>query len=289
MRGRVESGTVAAFSALPLVRAAQLSGSMMMTMVGFTRLAAAGGVALLLAACASDGTKKAAEVDPNSVVARAEMMQPAVTRLPPKPARPPRAALCLTSDELRAEEVIQFHSRLMVVALTCRTQRADVDLYRTYMEFTQRHQDVIRRSEQTLIDRLRRTGWQNPGPRFDNWRSKVANELSTDAARGGLRAFCTAAAEELLEAAKLPPGEFSPDVIPATYAMPAVDNALCSTSTPRPAATKAAVKPGGTAAPAANKTVESKPKSVPPAATPRPAAQAKPTAPASGPSTAAPR
>lgn len=238
----------------------------------FAGLAIAGAI---LGGCAAGGPKPAAELDPNSAAARAALMQPAVTRLPPKPVRPPREKLCLSESELQAEEVIQFHSRLMVVALTCRSQRADVDLYRAYMEFTERHQDVIRRSEQVLIDRLRRSGWANPAPRFDNWRSKVANELSIGAAKGGLRAFCTSAADEILEAAKLAPGEFTPAVIPASYAMPGVDAALCSAA--RPAAAKAgpAAQNAGVAAARAG---ESKPKAAAPAPAARPAAPAKPAA-----------
>lgn len=225
-------------------------------MISPLKIASLAVLALGLAACEA-GPKKTAEVDPNSVVARSEMMLPAVVRVP----RPPREAMCLTPAELEAEEIIQYHSRLMVVALTCRTQRLDVDLYKTYMEFTQRHQGVIRSSEQTLIERLRRTGWPNPAPRFDNWRSKVANELSIDAARQGLKAFCASAPQEILDAAQLPVGGFKPEIIPASYSIPTVDSALCSTARPQTASARAAA---GKAT--ENKAAQNKPTAVKPAA-----------------------
>lgn len=228
-----------------------------------------------LAGCAA--APKKAEVDPNSVVARAEIMQPAVTRIP----RAPREAVCLTPAELEAEEVIQYHSRLMVVALTCRTQRLDVDLHKTYMEFTQRHQGVIRSSEQLLIDRLRRSGWANAAPRFDNWRSKVANELSIDAAKQGLKSFCATAPQEILDAAKLAVGEFKAEVIPASYRIPSVDPALCSASRPQSAAARPAAGKAGE-----NKAAQSKPSGAKPAVPAGSAAAATPPAAAAGTATA---
>lgn len=232
------------------------------------RLGAVTILALGLAGCAA-APKQTEAVDPNTVAARAAAMQPAVTRIP----RPPREAACLTQAELQAEEVIQYHSRLMVVALTCRTQRLDVDLYKTYMEFTNRHQTVIRSSEQMLIDRLRRSGWPNPAPRFDNWRSKVANELSIDAAREGLKQFCATAPQEILDAAKLPVGQFNAEFIPATYRIPSVDPALCSAARPQSASARPAA-----AKPAAPKAAESKPAAAKQAAPVNPPAAAKPAA-----------
>jgi hypothetical protein len=203
------------------------------------------GFAVMLAGCAAAPPKPAA-VDPNSVAARTEMMQPAVTRVP----RPAREAACLSTAEFEAEELIQYHSRLMIVALTCRTQRLDVDLYKTYMEFTNRHQEVIRNSERLLIERIRRAGWANPGPRFDNWRSKVANELSTDVARQGLDAFCAIGPQEVLDAAKLGAGEYTPAVIPAGYRIPAVDPVFCTSARAQSAAARPQAKPAPAAAPA---------------------------------------
>lgn len=85
---------------------------------------------------------------------------------------------CHTAAEIEAAEAIRFHTELMIGSLACREDGAATDTYTQYQAFTRRHADTLARFEQVLIARFGRLYDGDPVARFDDHRTRLANELA---------------------------------------------------------------------------------------------------------------
>jgi|GEM_PF-1877927 hypothetical protein len=96
----------------------------------------------------------------------------------------PVGGACLTGAEATAETVLRLHTELMQASLACADRYDDPETYRKYREFTARHADILRRSEETLMRYF--SGRGDGRFLYDSYRTALANEES-----GVLNRFAT--------------------------------------------------------------------------------------------------
>lgn len=112
--------------------------------------------------------------------------------------RPKVAGACYSKAEFEAEQAIRFHTRLMVIGLTCQQLGGSYEgLYVRYKQFTLNHKTQIAGWENTLISYYRKTAKGNPYHALDNLRTHLANEMSQHIAAVSANIYCTAHVPEI--------------------------------------------------------------------------------------------
>lgn len=110
---------------------------------------------------------------------------------------------CYTQAEAEAEQGIRIHSELMVIGLNCQhmTPRGWKNFYQQYREITANNSDLFANYEDTLISYFAREGISNPEGRLHDFRTELANKVSTDAAQMRPDIFCATYAPRIPKAA----------------------------------------------------------------------------------------
>lgn len=116
------------------------------------------------------------------------------------------AAQCYTPDQFRAEQVVRYHSQMMVIGMLCGGPYKQ-DTYAAYQAFTKRHEHTIRAEEDRLIAFFRQSGAASPTRALHDLRTGLANEMSMRAmnARG---AYCRSMVSRYVQAKKVDPETF---------------------------------------------------------------------------------
>jgi hypothetical protein len=99
-------------------------------------------------------------------------------------------AACYSPKEAAAEQAIRLHSEVMVVGLSCAVAMGDANLFAKYVDFTSRNAPDLRQHEQAMINFFAHHGEGNAKRRFDNWRTSIANAVSTRAALTSTQLYC---------------------------------------------------------------------------------------------------
>jgi len=106
-------------------------------------------------------------------------------------ASPAFAKSCYSAAELEAEQGLRIHSELMVIALNCQAAKGNTtNLYQKYEEFTQRHEAMLGRYEDTIMEVFRREGVANPEPALNDFRTALANRIAKESVRLQTNVFC---------------------------------------------------------------------------------------------------
>ncbi|WP_145733783.1 hypothetical protein [Nitrospirillum pindoramense] len=108
---------------------------------------------------------------------------------------------CYSPAEFDAEQAIRFHTRLMVIGLTCQQLGGNYEgLYVRYKKFTLAHKTQIIAWEDALIARYRKTSKGNPNRALDTLRTHLANEMSQHIAAVSTDVYCAQHADSLAQA-----------------------------------------------------------------------------------------
>lgn len=108
------------------------------------------------------------------------------------------AGACYNKTEFEAEQAIRFHTRLMVIGLTCQQLGGSYEgLYVRYKQFTLNHKTQIAGWESALISYYRKNAKGNPYHALDNLRTHLANEMSQHIAAVSANIYCTAHVPEI--------------------------------------------------------------------------------------------
>lgn len=104
-----------------------------------------------------------------------------------------------------AEQGIKIHSELMVIGLNCQhmTPRGWKNFYQQYREITAKNADLFAGYEQTLINFYSQSGDSNPEGRLNDLRTRMANQVSIDAAKMRPDVFCARFAPRIPKAAQM--------------------------------------------------------------------------------------
>jgi len=101
----------------------------------------------------------------------------------------PSFAQCFSRAEASAEQGLRIHSELMVIGLNCMGILRDPALYGKYQSFTRQNHDMIDGWERTMINYFARSGGSGE-TEFHDFRTRMANQISSDAARMRPDVFC---------------------------------------------------------------------------------------------------
>ncbi|MEA1651100.1 hypothetical protein UAJ10_19005 [Nitrospirillum sp. BR 11164] len=108
---------------------------------------------------------------------------------------------CYSPAEFDAEQAIRYHTRLMVIGLTCQQLGGNYEgLYVRYKKFTLAHKTQIIAWEDALIARYRKTAKGNPNRALDTLRTHLANEMSQHIAAVSTDIYCAQHADMLAQA-----------------------------------------------------------------------------------------
>ncbi|MBB6254250.1 hypothetical protein [Nitrospirillum iridis] len=125
---------------------------------------------------------------------------------------PKVAGPCYSPAEFDAEQAIRFHTRLMVIGLTCQQLGGNYEgLYVRYKKFTLTHRTQIIAWEDALIAHYRKTAKGNPNRALDTLRTHLANEMSQHIAAVSTDVYCAQHAASLAQAELMS----DPDVVKA--------------------------------------------------------------------------
>lgn len=104
-----------------------------------------------------------------------------------------------------AEQGIKIHSELMVIGLNCQhmTPRGWKNFYQQYREITSRNADLFASYEKTLINYYSQSGDNNPEGRLNDLRTRMANQVSIDAAKMRPDIFCARFAPRIPKVAQM--------------------------------------------------------------------------------------
>ncbi len=107
-------------------------------------------------------------------------------------ARPATAApeACYSQAEFQADQVIEFHTELMVIGLKCRTAYPKENPFAAYHEFTRTHRSLVTGAEREVMEFFRRKGGRAATQQFDTFRTELANLVSRRAALIGETDYC---------------------------------------------------------------------------------------------------
>ncbi|MGB0719357.1 MAG: hypothetical protein ACPGRX_02730 [Bdellovibrionales bacterium] len=122
--------------------------------------------------------------------------------LPPQIAN---AAACYSAAEAEAEQGIRIHSELMVIGLNCTHmgERAGINLYGQYRQFSSDHGDLFAQYETILLNHFRKEGNANPEAAINTLRTSFANKISKDAAAMRPDIFCSKYAPRVIKASDM--------------------------------------------------------------------------------------
>lgn len=101
----------------------------------------------------------------------------------------PVSAQCYSRAEAEAEQGLRIHSELMVIGLNCMGILKSPALYGQYQSFTRQNHAMITGWENTMIGYFDRNGG-NGVTQFHDFRTRMANQISGDAARMRPDVFC---------------------------------------------------------------------------------------------------
>ena len=115
------------------------------------------------------------------------------------------AEQCYTRAEAEAEQGIRIHSELMVIGLNCTHmgQKAGINLYGTYRQFSADHGDLFAQYEGIILDHYKKNGHPNPEKAMNTLRTDFANKISKDAAGMRPDVFCSQYAPRVLNVADM--------------------------------------------------------------------------------------
>lgn len=99
-----------------------------------------------------------------------------------------QAARCYTPEQYRAEQVVRFHTNLMVMGLYCKSVLKQ-NTYATYQDFTRRNQNIIKAEENRLIAYFQNNSGKNAERELHTMRTDLANRISLQAGQSITR-FC---------------------------------------------------------------------------------------------------
>lgn len=113
-------------------------------------------------------------------------------------------AQCYTSAEVEAEQGLRIHSELMVISLNCQhINHVNGNLYYQYKDFTRQHQPLLASYEETMKKYYKRTGARNSEREINDLRTRLANKISTDAAKMSPNVFCSHYGSRIQQALKM--------------------------------------------------------------------------------------
>jgi hypothetical protein len=98
---------------------------------------------------------------------------------------------CYSSDEVRAEQLLRLHSKLMVVTVTCRYASTGQELTPMYTSFTQKYLSEIKQAEAVMTAFYKKNYKGNAQDRLDKLRTLLGNEYGQKIADVSAPAFCT--------------------------------------------------------------------------------------------------
>ncbi|MDG3441270.1 hypothetical protein [Nitrospirillum amazonense] len=164
------------------------------------RLLAAPLLSLALAAAAVSAPAFAADkTTPAKKAAASKKAAPEKAAKTPKPAKV--SGPCYSPAEFDAEQAIRYHTRLMVIGLTCQQLGGNYEgLYVRYKKFTLAHKAQIIAWEDSLIAHYRKTAKGNPNRALDTLRTHLANEMSQHIAAVSTDIYCAQHADMLAQA-----------------------------------------------------------------------------------------
>jgi hypothetical protein len=102
---------------------------------------------------------------------------------------------CFAPSDIEAETAVRFQAELMVMSDTCGT--------RTYTDFARRNRSALIDYQKQVIERFRRSGQAHADVRFDNYLTRLANEVSLRSGTQPVATVCRNAAQLLATAEKL--------------------------------------------------------------------------------------
>ena len=116
-------------------------------------------------------------------------------------ARPAMAepAGCYNLDAASAEAAVRIHSKLMVIALTCKYGTDGANLTDAYVSFGRKYTRELQQAENTLIQYYRANG-KSGVAELDRLRTVLGNEYSNEAAVNDPHEFCKTAANMVSQA-----------------------------------------------------------------------------------------
>ena len=115
------------------------------------------------------------------------------------------AEACYSKVEAEAEQGIRIHSELMVIGLNCQHmgQRAGMNLYGQYRQFTSEHSALFARYEQILMNYFKKNGGGKAVAQLNTLRTGFANKISNDAAAMRPDVFCSRYAPRITKASEM--------------------------------------------------------------------------------------
>lgn len=116
------------------------------------------------------------------------------------------AANCYTPEQFRAEQVVRFHTQLMVMGLYCQGVMKQ-NTYAAYQDFTRRNQNIIKQEEDRLIGYFRNRGYKRADRELHTMRTDMANKISLQAGQSPV-AFCRQFAPSYERAKSMIPADF---------------------------------------------------------------------------------
>lgn len=116
------------------------------------------------------------------------------------------AANCYTPEQFRAEQVVRFHTQLMVMGLYCKGIMKQ-NTYATYQDFTRRNQNIIKQEEDRLIGYFRKAGHKRADRELHTMRTDMANTISLQAGRSPV-AYCRQFTPYYEQAKSMIPADF---------------------------------------------------------------------------------
>ncbi|MEA1676047.1 hypothetical protein [Nitrospirillum sp. BR 11163] len=164
------------------------------------RLLAAPLLSFALAAAMSGPAFAADKTTPVKKAAAAKKAAPEkAAKTPPKAAKV--SGPCYSPAEFDAEQAIRYHTRLMVIGLTCQQLGGNYEgLYVRYKKFTLAHRTQIIAWEDSLIAHYRKTTKGNPNRALDTLRTHLANEMSQHIAAVSTDIYCAQHVDLLAQA-----------------------------------------------------------------------------------------
>lgn len=114
-------------------------------------------------------------------------------------AQPALAEACYTPDAAAAEAVVRIHSKLMVIALTCKYAPDGSNLTDAYVAFGKKNNVALRKAEADLITYYRQSG-KSGVAELDKLRTVLGNQYATEIATADPTEFCKTAGSAVQQA-----------------------------------------------------------------------------------------
>ena len=121
--------------------------------------------------------------------------------------QPALAASCYTPEVAAAESAIRLHSKLMVIALTCKIAGDGSSMTDTYAAFGRKHNAELREAESTMIGYYKQNG-KSAVSELDHLRTVLGNQYATESAEQDPHEFCRTEGPMLAQATGWSPTQF---------------------------------------------------------------------------------